>query len=235
MKALTLFPSVVASVALGVLIGLNLNSDHGVSAQDVEGGSAAKGDVLQASAFELVDDDGAVRAALKFSEDGVPNLFLVDQGGEEHAQFADVDEAFKVQGWVEEMESFIAEFEKREEKDVVRVKVQHLLVGVKGPRTPQFPYTEDGAKEAAAKIWQRIQDGEDFDALVKELTDDRYPGKYTMITEGETDHQNTVFLRTELVPAFGNVGYKLDVGEIGIAPYDQETSPFGYHIIKRIE
>jgi len=47
--------------------------------------------------------------------------------------------------------------------------------------------------------------------------------------------------RTAMVPAFGNVGWRLAVGEIGVAPYDGETrpearqSPFGYHIIKRLK
>jgi parvulin-like peptidyl-prolyl isomerase len=37
-----------------------------------------------------------------------------------------------------------------------------------------------------------------------------------------------------MVPAFGNVGFKLEVGEIGIADYDPLTSKYGYHIIKRV-
>ena len=40
---------------------------------------------------------------------------------------------------------------------------------------------------------------------------------------------------SQTVPAFGNVGFKLAVGEIGIADYDPKTSPFGYHVIKRVE
>jgi parvulin-like peptidyl-prolyl isomerase len=38
-----------------------------------------------------------------------------------------------------------------------------------------------------------------------------------------------------MVPAFGNVGFALKVGEIGIADYDPHTSPFGWHIIKRLK
>jgi hypothetical protein len=33
--------------------------------------------------------------------------------------------------------------------------------------------------------------------------------------------------------AFGDVGFQLEVGGIGLAEYDPSTSPFGYHIIKR--
>jgi parvulin-like peptidyl-prolyl isomerase len=38
-----------------------------------------------------------------------------------------------------------------------------------------------------------------------------------------------------MVPAFGNVGFKLAVGEIAVADYDPKTSPFGYHLIKRVK
>jgi parvulin-like peptidyl-prolyl isomerase len=38
-----------------------------------------------------------------------------------------------------------------------------------------------------------------------------------------------------MVPAFGNVGFSLAPGEIGMAEYDPRTSPYGWHIIKRLE
>lgn len=41
--------------------------------------------------------------------------------------------------------------------------------------------------------------------------------------------------RTGLVPAFGDVGFTLKVGEVGLATFNAETSPFGFHIIKRLE
>ena len=43
------------------------------------------------------------------------------------------------------------------------------------------------------------------------------------------------FSRDEMVPAFGDVGFALAVGEIGLAAYDQTSSPFGWHVIKRLE
>ncbi|MEM9380014.1 MAG: peptidylprolyl isomerase [Planctomycetota bacterium] len=41
--------------------------------------------------------------------------------------------------------------------------------------------------------------------------------------------------RTGLVPAFGDVGFSLEVGEVGLATFDEKASPFGYHIIKRVK
>ena len=70
----------------------------------------------------------------------------------------------------------------------------------------------------------QIKDGGDFDALVKKYTNDSHPGKYPM----------TMSSRSGMVPAFGNVGWRLEVGEVGVAPYDPVKSQYGWHIIKRI-
>ena len=43
------------------------------------------------------------------------------------------------------------------------------------------------------------------------------------------------YSRTGMVPAFGDVGFKLAVGAIGVADYDPRTSPYGYHVIKRLQ
>lgn len=43
------------------------------------------------------------------------------------------------------------------------------------------------------------------------------------------------FGRAEMAGAFGDVGFKLEVGEVGMATPDAKTSPFGYHIIKRVK
>ena len=40
--------------------------------------------------------------------------------------------------------------------------------------------------------------------------------------------------RSAMVSAFGDVGFDLEVGELGLATFDAEASPFGWHIIKRL-
>lgn len=40
--------------------------------------------------------------------------------------------------------------------------------------------------------------------------------------------------RAAMVPAFGDVGFSLEVGEVGLAGYDEKASPFGWHVIKRL-
>lgn len=141
---------------------------------------------------------------------------------------------------VQTMRAYIDGIQARPDVKDNSVKVQHILIGV-GPR---FGGTQpDAAEKRAAEVLQELAagGGENFDALVEKHTDDAYPGIYTMLLEGRSDYDNGVFLRREMVSAFGDVGWKLQVGEVGISPYDPRppagkgTSYFGIHIIKRLE
>lgn len=40
--------------------------------------------------------------------------------------------------------------------------------------------------------------------------------------------------RAAMVPAFGDIGFGLEVGEVGVATFDEKSSPFGWHVIKRL-
>ena len=85
-------------------------------------------------------------------------------------------------------------------------------------------------------MFKRAQAGEDFGALVKEYTDDSFPGIYKMNNFGlPADPAKQIFARDRMVPAFGDTGFPLKVGEIGLAEYDVHNSRYGWHIIKRIE
>jgi hypothetical protein len=117
------------------------------------------------------------------------------------------------------------------------IAVQHILIAFEGtlPGKP-VSRTQDEAKTLAGEIFEKAKSGEDFDALVKEHTDDAYPGIYKMANfNGQPDMAQQIYPRARMVPAFGNVGFKLQVGEIGLAEFDPKTSPYGWHIIKRVE
>lgn len=60
---------------------------------------------------------------------------------------------------------------------------------------------------------------------MKTHSNDGGPGEYPMTKAG----------RAGMVPGFGNVGFRLKVGEIGVAPWDAKASPYGWHIIKRVK
>jgi hypothetical protein len=115
------------------------------------------------------------------------------------------------------------------------IQVQHILIGFAGS-VPGKNITRnaDEAKTLAYQILARAKAGEDFDALVRQYTDDSPPGIYAMsgtnVPPGPGEYP-----RDRMVPAFGNVGFAINVGEIGIADYDATASPFGYHVIKRLK
>ncbi len=132
------------------------------------------------------------------------------------------------------------EVEKKQEKkeEPKYITVQHILIGFQGSlRGKPITRTKEEAKTLAEELLKKAKAGEDFDTLVKEHTDDSHPGIYKMANHGVPgDRGNGVRPRGEMVPAFGNVGFPLAVGEVGMAAYDPpRNSPFGWHIVKRVE
>ena len=122
-------------------------------------------------------------------------------------------------------------------KEPDRVTVQHILISFKGsiPK-PSVTRTRAQAEALALELFERAKKDEDFDALVKEYTDDQHPGIYKMATIGfDPDQIQQEYSRTRMVKAFGDVSFSLPVGGIGLAEFDPETSAYGWHIIKRLE
>jgi parvulin-like peptidyl-prolyl isomerase len=115
------------------------------------------------------------------------------------------------------------------------VQVQHVLVGFSGSVPgKRITRTQDEAKTLAYDILKKAEGGADFDGLVREFTDDSPPGIYGMSNRGVQPAQGE-YPRDGMVGAFGNVGFKLAVGQYGVADFDRTTSPFGYHVIKRLK
>lgn len=113
------------------------------------------------------------------------------------------------------------------------VQVQHILIAFAGSGTRATRPKEE-AKKLAYEILDRARKGEDFDALVKQYTDDSPPGIYGMSGRGVAKGPGE-YERDGMVPAFGNVGFAISPGNIGMADYDPQTSPYGWHIIKRLK
>lgn len=122
-------------------------------------------------------------------------------------------------------------------QEPARVEVQHLLVSFKGAISKEeVTRTQEEAETLAQELLQRAQAGEDFDALVKEYTDDQHPGIYRMSNlDIEPDSSQQEYPRARMVKAFGDVSFSLRVGEIGMTTFDPEASKYGWHIIKRIK
>ncbi len=106
------------------------------------------------------------------------------------------------------------------------IEIQHVLISFEGaPRMRGITRSKDEAKALAQKVYAEAIGGGDFDELVKQHTNDSAPGIYPMTKAG----------RSAMVKSFGDVGFRLKVGEIGVSPWDLTASPFGWHIIKRLK
>ncbi len=115
------------------------------------------------------------------------------------------------------------------------VTVKHVLIAVEGradrnkkKRTPQQ------AEREAFEVIARARAGEDFDKLMGELSDDTGGGTYTLVNTG-VDPEGDESPRGRMVRSFGDVSFKINVGEINLADHHPQDSPFGYHVIKRIK
>jgi parvulin-like peptidyl-prolyl isomerase len=105
------------------------------------------------------------------------------------------------------------------------IEIQHVLIAFQGAPRVQATRSKDEAKVLAQKVYAEAVAGGDFDALVKQHTDDSAPGIYPLTKAG----------RAGMVRGFGDVGFRLKVGEIGVAVWDATASPYGWHIIKRVK
>ncbi len=117
------------------------------------------------------------------------------------------------------------------------IAVQHILIAFQGTiPEAKVTRTKAEAEALANQLFERAKKGEDFDALVKQYTDDEYPGIYRMSNFNVTpDAAKKEYPRAKMVKAFGDIGFSLPVGGIGLAVYDPQTSKYGWHIIKRLE
>ena len=145
--------------------------------------------------------------------------------------------------WIIPLVFFIAfmsckkELEETEPSEPTHVTVQHILIAFKGSIPEEsVTRTQSEAKDLAYDIFYRAKKGEDFDTLVKEFTDDQYPGIYSMSNFDVTpDGNKGEYSRSKMVKAFGDVGFALAIDEIGLAEYEPVESKYGWHIIKRIK
>ncbi len=139
---------------------------------------------------------------------------------------------------IDEVENFVSAVQPHKAPgETDRISVQHILIAFKGSLPePKVTRTAAEAEALAAEIFERARKGEDFDALVKKYTDDEYPGVYRMSNFGTTpDKEKKEYARSGMVRAFGDVGFALPAGGVGLAVYDPQRSKYGWHIIKRVE
>jgi len=113
--------------------------------------------------------------------------------------------------------------------------VEHILIGVKGGRASSAKREQGEAQRVAFELLGRARSGEDFVKLRDEYTEDPGKGPYTMTNIGIDPADRSEYGRDGMAKAFGDVSFRLEVGQVGITDYDPATSPFGYHVIKRVK
>jgi hypothetical protein len=116
------------------------------------------------------------------------------------------------------------------------IEVQHILIGFQGSIPGKtITRTKAEADSLAHQVLARARKGDNMDALVQQYTDDQYPGVYDLANTGVTaDKAKGEYGRGEMVKGFSDAAFGLSVGNVGISNYDPKTSPFGWHIIKRL-
>lgn len=114
------------------------------------------------------------------------------------------------------------------------ITVKHVLVAFEGAQRSEQKRTRAEAEKIAFEVVNRAKSGEDFDKIMKEVSNDPGEGTYTMVNTGVTAKPGE-FERSGMVAAFGDVGFRIQVGEVGLADYDPKGSPFGLHVIKRVK
>ncbi len=116
------------------------------------------------------------------------------------------------------------------------VEVQHILISFKGAPLVDAVRSQAEAETLAQEVLFKARQGADFGTLVKEFTDDSFPGIYLISNRGvQPDGTKKEVARHRMVKSFGDVSFKLKIGEIGMASYHPQNSKYGWHIIKRLK
>jgi hypothetical protein len=116
------------------------------------------------------------------------------------------------------------------------IVVDHILIGVKSAAFPDGKRSPAEAKAFAYALYAKLKGGADWATAKRESSEDPPPGgPYAMCNRGVRPTAPDEISRVNMVPAFGDVGFSLEIGGMGMADYDARKSPFGYHIIKRVK
>ena len=118
-----------------------------------------------------------------------------------------------------------------------RVEVQHILISFRGANERvKATRSKEEAESLAKELLFRARQGEDFDKMMKEHSDDPGEGIYRMTNTGvQPDGSREELARHRMVKSFGDVSFSLEIGEVGMAAYHPQNSKFGWHIIKRLK
>ena len=102
------------------------------------------------------------------------------------------------------------------------ITAKHILILTKNPSTGETTRTDEEAKKEAQAVLDRLNNGEDFDALLTEKNEDAGEAQYA---KGYT------FTEGQMVTEFYDGAKALAEDEVS----ELVKSDYGYHIIKRVK
>lgn len=120
-----------------------------------------------------------------------------------------------------------------ERREPDRVVVRHVLIAFEETRLAGVTRTKDEAKRLAERVFEMARSGRDMAELARLYSDDRHAtGMYAVANWG-VPSEGDEMERDRMARGFGRVAFGLDPGQVGIVPYDENDSPFGWHVIRR--
>jgi hypothetical protein len=121
-------------------------------------------------------------------------------------------------------------------REPARVVVQHVLIAHGEAEVPGVTRTIPEAQELARLVLERARSGAKLDELVRLYSDDRNNnGIYSVANYGAPLEKSGEVARTSLVKAFGDLAFAMDVESIELVEYDAERSPYGFHVVQRLQ
>lgn len=121
-------------------------------------------------------------------------------------------------------------------REPARVVVQHVLIAHEGAQLPGVTRTIPEAERLAAEVLGRARNGDRFDDLVRLYSDDRHEGGvYRIANFNAPLEKQGEIERASLVKGFGDLAFRLEVGAVDVVAYDAKRSPYGFHVVQRLQ
>ena len=89
--------------------------------------------------------------------------------------------------------------------------------------------------ELSQKAQRELQAAQSELAAGKITRDDLMARREELVAELRAAQEVVGMARSGMVPGFGDTAFSLEVGEVGMTDHHAQASPYGWHIIKRLE
>lgn len=112
--------------------------------------------------------------------------------------------------------------------------MRHILLSWRDKIETSPRCTAAEAEARANELVAALKGGADFAQLMSSESEDTGGGVYALANRGERPGPDE-FERDGMVKGFGDASFSLEVGQIAVIGFDEDASPFGWHIIQRMK